>query len=129
MFSSFLYSDGAQCSKRGISLGKVVINLYRSALLTSLSYILHFVPGMSKLRHPLRNGTIEFIYLKKIVWGIWGKFQKDINIKESKFGMFKYREIVLRIKTKKSWIAHPSSLLWSNIGFPLSRLAWGRTGK
>lgn len=62
-------------------------------LVEVIYYTLCLCLQISKRRHPLRNGTIKFIYLKKIVWGIWGKAQKDINIKESKCRLFKYREL------------------------------------
>ena len=86
---------GMYCPTRGISFGKCVMYLRRPTLLPNLSHMLHPCQGLqtSKLRHPLRNGIIKFIYLKKILWGIWGEAQKDINIKESKCRLFKYREL------------------------------------
>lgn len=86
----------AQCSTGGILFGKVVTNLCRWALLPRCAG----GPQMSTLRHPLRKRTIKFIYLKKIVSDIWEKIQKDINIKESKCGMFEYRELSWESKHK-----------------------------
>lgn len=80
---------GTQCSARVPLFGKVVINLGRPTLLPSLRHPLHPV---SKFRHPLRNEIIKFVYEENSL-GLLGKTQKDINIKENKCGMFKYREL------------------------------------